>query len=64
MVVIMTRQIIRQAGTCDTIQECAIIKINHENKVICTQIVTHCGMIQGTEGIHNMIHDYTCYNFT
>jgi len=27
--------------TCGTIWGCATIKINHENKVICTQIVTH-----------------------
>jgi len=28
--------------TCGTIRGCATIKINHENKVICTWIVMHC----------------------
>jgi len=32
--------------TCDTIQGCATIKINHENKVICTRIVMHWATIQ------------------
>jgi len=31
--------------TCSTIQGCATIKINHENKVICTWIVTYCATI-------------------
>jgi len=29
-----------------TIQGCTTIKINHKNKVICTQILTYCGTIQ------------------
>jgi len=32
--------------TCGTIQGCATIKINHENKVICTQIVMHWATIR------------------
>ena len=32
--------------TCNTIRGCATIKINHKNKVICTQIVTHWATIQ------------------
>jgi len=32
--------------TCGTTQGCATIKINHENKVIYTQIVMHCATIQ------------------
>jgi len=32
--------------TCRTIRECATIKINHKNKVICTQIVIHCATIR------------------
>ena len=31
--------------TCGTIQGCATIKINHENKVICTRIVMHWATI-------------------
>jgi len=31
--------------TCGTIWGCATIKINHENKVICTQIEMHCTTI-------------------
>jgi len=32
--------------TCGTIRGCATIKINHKNKVICTQIVTHWATIR------------------
>jgi len=32
--------------TCGIIQGCATIKINYENKVICTQIVTHWATIR------------------
>jgi len=32
--------------TCSTIRGCATIKINCENKVICTRIVTHWATIQ------------------
>jgi len=32
--------------TCGTIQGYATIKINHENEVICTRIITHCVTIQ------------------
>jgi len=32
--------------TCDTIRGCATIKINHENKVICTWIVMHWATIR------------------
>jgi len=32
--------------TCGTIRRCATIKINYENKVICTQIVTHWATIR------------------
>jgi len=32
--------------TCGTIWGCATIKINHENKVICTWIVMHSGTIR------------------
>jgi len=32
--------------TCSTIQGCATIKINHENEVICTQIVMHWATIR------------------
>jgi len=32
--------------TCGTIWGCTTIKINYENKVICTQIVTHWATIQ------------------
>jgi len=32
--------------TCGTIRGCATIKINYENKVICTRIVTHWATIQ------------------
>jgi len=32
--------------TCGTIRGCTTIKINHENKVICTQIVMHCATIR------------------
>jgi len=31
--------------TCSTIWGCATIKINHENKVICTHIVMHWAII-------------------
>jgi len=31
--------------TCNTIQGCTTIKINYENKVICTRIVTHWATI-------------------
>ena len=31
--------------TCSTIRGCTTIKINHENKLICTRIVTHCATI-------------------
>jgi len=33
-------------NTCSTIWGCATIKINDENKVICTQIVMHCTTIR------------------
>jgi len=32
--------------TCGTIRGCTTIKINHENKVICTWIVTHWATIR------------------
>jgi len=32
--------------TCNTIWGCATIKINHENKVICTRIVMHWATIR------------------
>jgi len=32
--------------TCSTIRGCATSKVNHENKVICTWIVTHCATIR------------------
>jgi len=32
--------------TCGTIRGCATIKINHENKVFCTRIVTHWAIIR------------------
>jgi len=32
--------------TCGTIRGCATIKINHENKVICTWIVTYWATIR------------------
>jgi len=32
--------------TCNTIRGCATIKINYENKVICTRIVTHWATIR------------------
>jgi len=32
--------------TCSAIQGCTTIKINYENKVICTRIVTHCTTIR------------------
>ena len=32
--------------TCGTIRGCATIKINYENKVICTRIVTHWATIR------------------
>jgi len=42
--------------TCSTIRECATIKINHENEVICTQIVMHCATIQicGTNWVNTV----------
>jgi len=44
--VITYHHLLLKICTCDTIQGCATIKINHENKVICTQIVTHWAAIQ------------------
>jgi len=38
-------------------QECVTFKINHENNVVCTQIVTHCGTIQGWADTH--MHTYS-----
>jgi len=35
-----------KSSTCGTILGCATIKINNENKVICTQIVMHWATIQ------------------
>jgi len=32
--------------TCGTIRGCTKIKINHENKVVCTQIVMHWATIR------------------
>jgi len=44
--------------TCGTIQGCATIKINYENKVICTWIVTHWATIRiRTTNRVNMVYN-------
>jgi len=37
--------LLKISHTCGTIRGCPTIKINHENKVICTRIVMHWATI-------------------
>ena len=47
--------------TCGTIRGCATIKINYENKAICTRIVTHWATIRicATNRV-NTVHSASC----
>jgi len=56
---ITCHHLLLKIGACSTIRGCATIKINYENKVFRTRIVTHCSTIRicATNRV-NMVYIY------
>jgi len=52
--------LLKISRTCGTIRGCLTIKINHENKVICTRIVMHWAtiMCHKSSKYGNYYHDF------